>query len=110
MSFEYLDRFRDPTRGGVGVALNERAETAGRRIVLDEGRLPVRDAVRGVCEILGFDPLYLANEGKALLIVDGEAAAIGEVTEGKAGGVLRTAVGGTRAVDSPVGDQLPRIC
>lgn len=134
MLLSAVDRFgdrirfmRDPTRGGVGVALNELAETAGRRIVLDEDRLPVRDAVRGVCEILGFDPLYLANEGKALLIVDGEsavavvshlrkdrygkeAAVIGEVTEGKAGVVLRTAVGGTRAVDYPVGDQLPRIC
>lgn len=129
-----VDRFgdrirfmRDPTRGGVGVTLNEIAGSSGRRILLDESRLPVRDAVRGVCEILGFDPIYLANEGKALLIVDGEAAdpvvallqeqrygenaaAIGEVAEGKAGVYLRTAVGGVRAVDYPVGDQLPRIC
>lgn len=129
-----VDRFgdgvrfmRDPTRGGVGVSLNEIAAASGRRILLEESRLPVREAVRGVCEILGFDPLYLANEGKALLIVEEEsaegviallrahrygkeAAVIGEVTEGKAGVFLRTGVGGLRAVDYPVGDQLPRIC
>ncbi len=118
---------RDPTRGGVGVALNEMAESAGARIVLDEALLPVAPAVRGVCEILGFDPLFLANEGKALLIVDGATAdgivgllrgqpygagatVIGEVTQGRPGVSLRTAVGGLRSVDYPVGDQLPRIC
>ncbi len=118
---------RDPTRGGVGVTLNEMAAAAGARFVLEEARLPVREPVRGVCEILGFDPLYLANEGKAVLIVDGdaaeeilaalrehicgkEAAVIGEVTEGAPGVRMRTAVGGLRAVDYPVGDQLPRIC
>ncbi|HZW37012.1 MAG TPA: hydrogenase expression/formation protein HypE [Candidatus Deferrimicrobiaceae bacterium] len=118
---------RDPTRGGVGVSLNEMAESSGVRIVLDERRLPVAENVRGICEILGFDPLYLANEGKALLIVDRtaadgivaslrktgygkNAAVIGEVTEGAPGVLLRTSVGGMRAVDYPVGDQLPRIC
>lgn len=118
---------RDPTRGGVGVSLNEMAESSRSRILLDEKRLPVAESVRGVCEILGFDPLYLANEGKALLIVDGkaadaiiealrgnrygrDAAIIGEVTEGQPGVLMRTAVGGLRAVDYPVGDQLPRIC
>ena len=118
---------RDPTRGGVGVSLNEMAESSRVRIILDETRLPVAESVRGLCEILGFDPLYLANEGKALLIVDGgaadaildsirqsgygkNAAAIGEVAEGPQGVVLKTAVGGMRAVDYPVGDQLPRIC
>ena len=65
---------RDPTRGGVGVTLNEMASAANARFVLDEARLPVRESVRGVCEILGFDPLYLANEGKAVLIVAGDAA------------------------------------
>jgi hydrogenase expression/formation protein HypE len=87
----------------------------------------VSGTVRGICEILGFDPLYLANEGKALLIVDGTAAdgvaaslresaygknavVIGEVTEGPPGVLMRTSVGGMRAVDYPVGDQLPRIC
>src|SRR5512134_513944 len=118
---------RDPTRGGVGVSLNEMAESSRVRIALDEKRLPVAEAVRGICEILGFDPLYLANEGKALLIVDGKAAdailenlrksrygknaaVIGEVAEGPPGVILTTAVGGIRAVDYPVGDQLPRIC
>lgn len=118
---------RDPTRGGVGVTLNEIAESSGSRFVLDEGRLPVSPGVRGVCEILGFDPLYLANEGKAILIVEGtagdgivghlrenpygvNAAVIGEVAEGKSGVFMKTAVGGLRAVDYPVGDQLPRIC
>lgn len=134
MLLSAIDRFgdrirflRDPTRGGVGVTLNEIASASGRRILLEESRLPVRETVRGVCEILGFDPLYLANEGKALLLVDGEcadevvsllrghrygteAAAIGEVIEGKPGVFLRTGVGGLRAVDYPVGDQLPRIC
>jgi hydrogenase expression/formation protein HypE len=118
---------RDPTRGGVGVTLNEMAATAKSRFVLDEARLPVREPVRGVCEILGFDPLYLANEGKAVLIVDaavaGEAlaalrdhpygryaAVIGEVEAGPPGVRMRTLSGGLRAVDYPVGDQLPRIC
>jgi hydrogenase expression/formation protein HypE len=134
MLLPLLERFgsrvrfmRDPTRGGVGVTLNEMASSAGARFVLDEERLPVRESVRGVCEILGFDPLYLANEGKALLIVDAssaeealaalrehplgrEAAIIGEVQEGAPGVRMRTLAGGVRAVDYPVGDQLPRIC
>lgn len=118
---------RDPTRGGVGVSLNEMAESARARIVLDEQRLPVAENVRGICEILGFDPLYLANEGKAILIVDGRdaeaiveflattkygrrAAVIGEVAVGPPGVLMKTAAGGMRAVDYPVGDQLPRIC
>jgi hydrogenase expression/formation protein HypE len=118
---------RDPTRGGVGVTLNEMASAANARFVLDEVRLPVREAVRGVCEILGFDPLYLANEGKAVLIVAGdvaeeivaalrehpygrEAVVIGEVEVGSPGVRMRTLAGGVRAIDYPVGDQLPRIC
>ncbi len=118
---------RDPTRGGVGVTLNEMAEAAGCLFELEERLLPVREAVRGVCEILGFDPLYLANEGKAVLVVSGEAAGeilgglrrhplgqdaaeIGRVLEGLPGVRMRTAAGGVRAVDYPVGDQLPRIC
>jgi len=118
---------RDPTRGGVGVSLNEMAESSRVRIVLDESRLPVAEAVRGICEILGFDPIYLANEGKALLIVDGKSAdpivetlrktrygrnatVIGEVTDGSPGVLMKTVIGGLRAVDYPVGDQLPRIC
>jgi hydrogenase expression/formation protein HypE len=126
--FGYRIRFmRDPTRGGVGVSLLEMAESAERRIVLDETLLPVSQPVRGVCEILGFDPLYLANEGKAILIVDARAsdavmaalkehgygrnaAVIGEATEGRPGVHLRTSIGAVRSVDYPVGEQLPRIC
>ena len=134
MILPLLERFgkavrfmRDPTRGGVGVTLNEMASSANARFVLDEERLPLKESVRGVCEILGFDPLYLANEGKALLIVapeiadealaalrlhplGKEAAIIGEVQEGAPGVRMRTLAGGLRAVDYPVGDQLPRIC
>ncbi len=126
--FQSRVRFmRDPTRGGVGVTLNEIAESSGARFVLDERRLPVSPGVRGFCEILGFDPLYLANEGKAILVVESgaadaivahlrenpygiHAAVIGEVVEGQTGVYMRTAVGGLRAVDYPAGDQLPRIC
>ncbi len=126
--FKVQIRFmRDPTRGGVGVTLNEISESSGARFVLDEARLPVSAGVRGVCEILGFDPLYLANEGKAGLVVDGKAAdgivghlrenpygvnaaVIGDVTEGKSGVFMTTTVGGLRAIDYPAGDQLPRIC
>ena len=118
---------RDPTRGGVGVTLNEMASSTNARIVLNEEQLPVRESVRGVCEILGFDPLYLANEGKALMIVaqeiaqealdalrrhplGKEAAIVGEIQEGTPGVRMQTLAGGLRAVDYPVGDQLPRIC
>jgi hydrogenase expression/formation protein HypE len=134
MLLPLLDRFgggvrimRDATRGGVGVTLNELAHAAGRRIVLDEASLPVSPAVSAVCDILGFDPLFLANEGKAVLVVDGAvaesacatlaenrygrgAAIVGTVAEGAAGVVLETRVGGRRAVDYPAGDALPRIC
>jgi len=103
------------------------AESSGRRIILDEGLLPVAPAVRGICEILGFDPLYLANEGKAILLASRSASdavvsalrghpfgrgatIVGKVAEGSPDVLLRTTVGGLRAVDYPVGDQLPRIC
>jgi hydrogenase expression/formation protein HypE len=112
---------RDPTRGGLATTLNELA--VGVSIVLDEDALPVRPAVRGACEILGLDPLYIANEGKLVAIVAPEAAAaaraalgrraaiVGEVRAEDPGLVLLdTAVGGTRVVDMLVGDPLPRIC
>jgi hydrogenase expression/formation protein HypE len=119
---------RDPTRGGVATALNEIAAKAGVGIRLEEASLPVPEAVRGACEILGFDPLYVANEGKCLVIVareaaeavleamrrdplGREAAVIGEVVDEHPGEVfLRSRVGGTRAVDMLSGEQLPRIC
>lgn len=119
---------RDPTRGGVGTVCNELAQATGLCVVLDEERLPVRPVVNGACEMLGIDPLYVANEGKFLAIVAPEeadaalealrsdaagenAAVIGTmVAEPAATVVLRTGFGGTRIVDMLVGDPLPRIC
>jgi hydrogenase expression/formation protein HypE len=119
---------RDPTRGGVASALNEIAGSARVGIELDEHTLPVPGPVNAACEILGFDPLYVANEGILLALVHGnacdaalaalrshplgsEAAVIGRVVAENAGFVtLRTAIGGTRVVDTLPGDQLPRIC
>ena len=119
---------RDPTRGGLGAALNEIAAQAGVQIEIDEAAVPVSPAVAQACEVLGFDVLYLANEGKMIFFVPeaqahrtvallrghalGERAqVIGRVVEGKAGRVvLNTSVGGRRILDLPVGEQLPRIC
>jgi hydrogenase expression/formation protein HypE len=119
---------RDPTRGGVASALNEIAAQAGVGVVIDERSLPIREEVRGACEILGLDPLYVANEGKCLAIVDrdsvdrvleamrrdplgSEATVVGEVVEDHPGKVyLRSTIGGTRIVDMLSGEQLPRIC
>jgi hydrogenase expression/formation protein HypE len=112
----------------VASALNEIAAKASVGVRLDERVLPVREEVRGACEILGIDPLYVANEGKCLAIVGrdsaerileamrahplgAEAAAIGEVVEDHAGQVyLRSTIGGSRIVDMLSGEQLPRIC
>jgi hydrogenase expression/formation protein HypE len=119
---------RDPTRGGVATVLNEIAEASGVAIEIDESRTPLREEVKGFCEILGLDPLYLANEGKIVAVVPAEeaenalaalrrdplgaeAALIGRVERGLAGRVtMRTAFGGARIVDMLVGEQLPRIC
>jgi hydrogenase expression/formation protein HypE len=119
---------RDPTRGGLSSALNEIAAQSGVAIQIEEARIPVRAAVRGACELLGLDPLYVANEGKLTAIVaredapavleamranplGAEAAIIGTVGERRAGMVtMRTAFGSTRIVDLLAGDQLPRIC
>ncbi len=119
---------RDPTRGGVATTLNEIARQSGVGIRLDEEALPVREDVAGACELLGFDPLYVANEGKVLVFAPaGDAATvlrvmldhplgkdarrIGEVTADEAGRVfLRTRIGGHRLVDMLRGEQLPRIC
>ena len=119
---------RDPTRGGVASALNEIASTARVSIMLDEEPLPVPDNVRAACEMLGLDPLYVANEGVLLAIVPAgdaahaldvlrshqlgcDATIIGRVITGPQATVLmRTALGGTRIVDLLPGDQLPRIC
>ena len=119
---------RDPTRGGVATVLNEIAQASQVAIEIDEAATPLRDEVRAFCEILGLDPLYLANEGKVAAVVPeaeadaalaamrahplgADAAAIGRVTSGDAGRVtMRTVLGGRRVVDMLVGDQLPRIC
>jgi hydrogenase expression/formation protein HypE len=119
---------KDPTRGGVATSLNEIARRASVAIAVDEERVPVRDPVRGACEILGIDPLHIANEGKLLAIVPADqadaalaatradalgrdAAIIGRVTEEPRGMVLaRTGIGGSRVLDMLVGDPLPRIC
>jgi hydrogenase expression/formation protein HypE len=114
---------RDPTRGGLATTLNELAQAAGASIVIDERALPVRAEVHGACEILGLDPLYIANEGKlaaivapeaadlALAALGGDAAIVGEVRASDPGlVVVETAVGGARIVDMLVGDPLPRIC
>ncbi len=119
---------RDATRGGVATVLNEIAGASGVAIEIDERATPIRDEVKGFCEILGLDPLYLANEGKVVIIVPARerdaallamqehplgrgAVRIGRVLEGEAGRVtMRTAIGGRRIVDMLVGEQLPRIC
>jgi hydrogenase expression/formation protein HypE len=119
---------RDPTRGGVASALNEIAGSAGVGVLIEERAVPVGDEVRGACEILGFDPLYVANEGKFIAVVapgsadevlrviradplGQQAAVMGRVVDGHPGRVfLRSSVGGMRAVDMLSGEQLPRIC
>ncbi|MHC4448724.1 MAG: hydrogenase expression/formation protein HypE [Planctomycetota bacterium] len=119
---------RDPTRGGVASTLHEIAQSAGVGIKIAEAAIPVRAEVRGACEILGLDPLYVANEGKCLAIVAAEdadkalaamrsqplgrqAARIGEVVADHAGSVrLKSSIGGERIVDLMSGEQLPRIC
>ena len=119
---------RDATRGGIATVLNEFAQSSNIGIRLEENALPIRTEVRGMCEILGLDPLYLANEGKLLAIVPSEhaddllsimrrhpegkdSAVIGSVISEPAGHVvLQTHFGGERIVDMLVGEQLPRIC
>jgi hydrogenase expression/formation protein HypE len=119
---------RDPTRGGITSALSEIAQNARVGIHLDEARIPISEEVKGACEILGLDPLYVANEGKLLAIVSaeeagpalaamrahslgGKAAVIGSVTDEHPGFVtMKTRIGGTRVVEMLSGEQLPRIC
>jgi hydrogenase expression/formation protein HypE len=119
---------RDPTRGGAATSLNELARDCGLGVVLFEEKIPVRDAVRGACELLGLDPLHIANEGQFLAVVapeyadaainalalapgGSEAQVIGEIREQPAGSVLITTLyGGSRIIDMLVGDPLPRIC
>ena len=119
---------RDPTRGGLGTALNEIAEQSHAGMTIHEDSIPIQREVAGACELLGFDPLYVANEGKLIAIVpDGdvnnvlekmketipgkEACVIGEVVASKIPQVLmKTRIGGTRIIQMLTGEQLPRIC
>jgi hydrogenase expression/formation protein HypE len=128
IEMDFLHSLRDPTRGGVATTLNEIAKRAGVGMTLREQSIPVRDSVKGACEVLGLDPLYVANEGKLLAIVAPEmadavleqmhrhergrhAVIIGEVVGDHPGMVLmKTEIGGTRVLDVMFGEQLPRIC
>jgi hydrogenase expression/formation protein HypE len=119
---------RDPTRGGVATVLNELALKTGVGIEIKESSLPVRNSVKAMCELLGFDPLHVANEGKVLIVAAGEYApgilsAMKEHGSGKDCAiigrivndhhrkvVLKNQTGGRRIIDSLSGDQLPRIC
>ena len=119
---------RDPTRGGVATSLNELARDCGLGVHIFEDEIPVHDTVRGACELLGLDPLHIANEGQFLAVVAPEyadaaynalcqfpggegAVVLGEIHEQPAGSVLvTTRYGGSRIVDMLVGDPLPRIC
>ena len=123
-----LHCMRDPTRGGIASTLNELAAQSGAAFVMDEDAIPVRSEVRSACEMLGLDPLYVANEGKLVAIVDSSHAAnlleimrahplgrdsadIGEVIDGKPGRVtMRTHLGPTRLIQMLAGELLPRIC
>lgn len=119
---------RDPTRGGIGTALNEIACQSNVGVMIDEVNIPVRDDVQGICELMGLDPLYIANEGKLIAFVSPDhakeilkamredphgkdACLIGEVTSKNPGMVLlKTRIGGTRILNMLTGEQLPRIC
>ena len=119
---------RDPTRGGLATTLNELAQQSGNGMLLDEDRIPVKPAVDAACELLGLDPLYVANEGKLVCVCaaedadrlldvmrqhpkGAEAARIGEVVDDPHGLVpMETSVGGRRVLDWMTGEQLPRIC
>ena len=119
---------RDPTRGGLATTLNELAKQSKVSIRIEEERVPVRDEVLATCEMLGFDPLYVANEGRLVAVVPAEdtdkvlkamrrnhygkeASLIGEVSANNPGRVvMRTTIGASRIVDMMVGDPLPRIC
>lgn len=123
-----LHALRDPTRGGLAAALNEIAVASGTGVVIQERNVPVPPAVANACAVLGLDPMYVANEGKLVAFVPrehaeavleamrahplgAEATVIGEAVEAHPGMVVaRTGLGGTRVVDLPIGEQLPRIC
>ncbi len=121
-----ITAMKDPTRGGVASALNDMARKSGVEIVIDEEKMPINPSIRAAAEMLGIDVLAVANEGKALIGVEAaqaervlaairttpygrNAAIIGNVNEGERV-LMRTAIGGTRFVDAPLGDPVPRVC
>ncbi len=124
----HIHCMRDATRGGIGAVLAEIAQQSGRDIAVKECSIPLRESVRGVCEMLGLDPLYLANEGKLVVFCGAgdapavlaamqahehgrDAARIGTVQEsGRGRVVLTTLIGGQRVIDRPAGELVPRIC
>ena len=123
-----IHALRDPTRGGLATTLNELSEQSHVKVVIEEELIPLRDEVLGACEMLGFDPLYVANEGKLVAFVPPEdaktvlasmrgnrygaqAAIIGEaVSADTPSVVMKTVLGASRLIDMLVGDLLPRIC
>jgi hydrogenase expression/formation protein HypE len=125
---EQIRFMRDATRGGLATVLVELAESKNMGIVVDEEKIPVKEVVSGACEVFGFDPLYLANEGKVVMVVDGavadtvvealkkhplgrQASVIGEISnEHPKKVLLNTAIGGRRILDMLAGEMLPRIC
>ncbi|MBF0189227.1 MAG: hydrogenase expression/formation protein HypE [Magnetococcales bacterium] len=127
MALPGLRFMRDPTRGGLATVAHDLAEGAGRGVRLFENRIPIRESVQQVCDILGYDPLYLASEGRVVAVVAREdapkaveimrshclteAAEIGRIEEQEGGGVvLETGIGGERRVEPLEEDPLPRIC
>jgi hydrogenase expression/formation protein HypE len=127
-STQNIHVLRDPTRGGVATTLNELCQSAGVGMIIEEEKIPVSEEVKGACEILGLDPLYIANEGKLIIILPEkeavkvakamrehpagrEASVIGQVTSEHPGIVrMTTSIGSSRIIDMLTGDQLPRIC
>ena len=124
---EGIHTMRDPTRGGLATTLCELAEASGITIEVEEQKIPLAERVRTVCELMGLDPLYLACEGRVVLVAapdaaeralaafraeeQGESAAIiGEVQQGPSRVVLETTMGGRRLITTPASDPLPRIC
>jgi len=124
---EYIHVMRDPTRGGLAAVLNEIASGSGKGILIYENRIPYKEEVLNACYMLGLDPLHLANEGKAVMIVSQDkaeeilnrlkehplgrdASIIGEVLDADKNVYLKTSIGTTRIVDVPAGELLPRIC
>jgi len=123
-----IHMFRDPTRGGLATTLNEISKSANVGIVIEEDKIPVSEEVRGACEILGLDPLYVANEGKIIIILPAsegnrvlevmhrhplgrDASIIGNLTDDHPGIVrMTTTIGSSRIIDMLTGEQLPRIC